>query len=198
MGPGTTSTVSPPPMTSSDAARAALIVLLQKAHAGELAAIHAYRGHAASVRDPAEKAEIREIEEQEADHRGRVFQILAALGAAPSPWRERVLLAVGRTIGLFCHVGGWYLPMYGAARLERSNIDEYVVAADLARTAGRPELVDDLLDMAQVEWDHEAYFRGKAERHFLHRFFPRWPVPPARDSYRGKRVRDVERELSAT
>lgn len=185
-------------MTEATAARSALVVLLQKAHAGELAAIHAYRGHAASVRDPAEKAEIRAIEEQEADHRARVARILAALGAAPSPRRERMLLVIGRTIGLLCRVGGWYVPMYGAGRLERSNIDEYVVAARLARTAGHPEFVDDLLDMAEVEWDHEAYFRGKAQSHFLHRLIPHWPVPPARDTYRREFDSEIGRELAAT
>lgn len=68
--------------------------------------------------------------------------------------------------------------MYGAARLERANIDEYVRAAELAAEAGRSEWVEDLLAMAEVEWEHEAWFRSKAEAHPLWKWAPKW-APPA-------------------
>jgi rubrerythrin len=51
----------------------ALIVLLQKAYSAEKAAAFAYQGHAASVKDPAEKATIRQIELDEWNHRREVL-----------------------------------------------------------------------------------------------------------------------------
>ena len=53
-----------------------LIALLQLAHSGELAASLAYDGHWRSVRDPAERREIHEIEREELEHRARVRQML--------------------------------------------------------------------------------------------------------------------------
>lgn len=33
--------------------------------------------------------------------------------------------------------------------------------------------------MAEVEWDHEAYFRSKVESHWLRRMIRVWPpIPP--------------------
>ena len=68
--------------------------------------------------------------------------------------------------------------MYGAGRLESHNIGEYEDAARYARGCGRSDFVDCLLTMAEVEWDHEAYFRGKVEGHTWTRFIPIWPQPP--------------------
>ena len=106
-----------------------LIELLRLAHAGELAAAHAYNGHWRSVRDGAERVEIRRIELEELDHRRCVRAMLAALGAAPDRLRELRLWLVGRTIGLLCLIGGWFVPMYGAGKLESGNIGEYEEAA---------------------------------------------------------------------
>ncbi len=157
---------------------------MQLAYSGELAATHAYIGHARSVRDPAEKAEIGVIEKQEIEHRERVGEILAALGAGPDPRRERSQLRVGKVVGALCHVGGWLIPMYGAGWLERGNIVEYEIAARLAVEAGVPEFVDDLLEMAEVEWDHEQYFRGKVREHWMGRRLPIWSMPPPREAIR--------------
>ena len=82
--------------------------------------------------------------------------------------------AVGRLISLFCQVGGWFFPMYGAARLEAQNIREYELAARLAEAAGLRDFVEPLLEMAEVEWDHELYFRSKAMQHPLWRLMPKW------------------------
>jgi hypothetical protein len=169
---------------SRDGDEPALVALLRLAYSGELAAAHAYEGHRDSVRDPAEKAEIEKIRLQELDHRERVGRMLARLGSGPDPRREKTMALVGKTISLLCRVGGWYVPMYGAAKLESGNIVEYEVAARYARSLGLSEFVDDLLDMAEVEWDHELYFRTKAETSFLHRFFPHWPIPAPRETIR--------------
>lgn len=95
-------------------------------------------------------------------------------------------MLVGTVISWFCHVGGWFFPMYGAAKLERGNIVEYEVAARLARETGHDEYVESLLEMAEVEWDHELYFRTKAMSHWLWRWVPRWAPPPPRSSIRAR------------
>ena len=53
-----------------------LIRILQNAHAGEVAAAYAYRGHWKSLRESPEKARIKEIEAEEWDHRRRVGEWL--------------------------------------------------------------------------------------------------------------------------
>ena len=166
------------------ASRTALIALLQLAYSGELAAAHAYRGHARSVSKPEERAAIEEIERDEWHHRELVGRMLAELGAGPDRSRERRSAVIGRVLGFLCHVSGWLAPMWGAGRLESRNVREYEEAARLARAAGRGEWVDCLLTMAEVEWDHERYFRERVLSHRLARFVPMWTVPPPRESIR--------------
>src|SRR6185503_6830672 len=113
-------------------ARRALVALLQLAFSGELAAAHAYRGHARAVRDPEERRRIEEIEREEWHHRELVGRMLAELGSGPDPSRERRAAVIGRVLGALCHVGGWLAPMYGAGRLESRNVREYETAAALA------------------------------------------------------------------
>jgi demethoxyubiquinone hydroxylase (CLK1/Coq7/Cat5 family) len=165
-------------------ARDSLIRLLRLAHAGERAAALAYRGHGRSVSDPEERQAIARIEREEWEHRRCLAAMLAARALAPSAWREPVMAAVGRVLGALCHVAGWFLPMYGAGWIERRNVWEYVHAARFARDAGEPELVEPLLRMAEVEHDHEAYFRAKATRHWLRRIIPLWRALPPKAALR--------------
>jgi rubrerythrin len=168
-----------------------LVRQLQLAHAGELAAARAYRGHARSVRRADERAAIVRIEADEWGHRRRVRLMLAALGAEPSPRRERAMGLVGKIIGLLCYVSGWFFPMYGAGWIERRNVHEYLDAATFAARAGRPELVEPLLGMAEVEWDHEQFFRTKARGHLLCRIIPLWTELPPRDALRAPLLESV-------
>ncbi|MET0619549.1 MAG: ferritin-like domain-containing protein [Thermoanaerobaculia bacterium] len=175
-----------------DSSRSGLIGILQFAYSGELAAGYAYRGHARSVSDPSERDRIRKIEEEEWHHRRLVGGILESLGARPL-WRREVRGAIiGRVLGLLCHVSGWLAPMYGAGKLESRNIREYEDAARFARDCGREDLIDCLLTMAEVEWDHEAYFRGRVLSHPRGRRMRIWPQPPPkeriRESYAEERV----------
>jgi rubrerythrin len=139
--------------------RRKLIALLQLAYSGELAAAYAYRGHWKSVSNADEKAAIQKIENDEWRHRELVGGMLASLESGPSRRRETRANVIGRTLGFLCHVMGWLAPMYGAGRLESRNIREYETAARYARECGHNELVDCLLEMAEVEWDHEHYSR---------------------------------------
>src|ERR1043166_8959993 len=106
-----------------------LVRQLQGAYSGELAAGYAYRGHWHSVRDAAERERIRAIEAEEWHHRELVGAMLRDLGAAPSRKREAIFWCIGKAIAGLCHVGGWFIPMYGAGKLERHNIVEYEDAA---------------------------------------------------------------------
>lgn len=161
-----------------------LIVILQHAYSGELAAAHAYRGHWKSLRDPAERERVRQIEDEEWHHRRQVGAMLHALDAAPRrrlEWRARL---IGGLLGPACHVSGWFAPMYGAGRLESRNVREYEEAARHAADSGHGEFVECLLTMAEVEWEHERYFREKVLGHRLARVIPIWPALPPKDTIR--------------
>ncbi len=156
-----------------------LIRVLQNAYSGELAAGYAYRGHWHSVRDLAERERIRVIEAEEWHHRELVGEMLRCLGAAPNRRREVIFWIIGRTAGILCHVSGWFFPMYGAGLLERRNIVEYEDAASYALDSNHEELIDCLLTMAEVEWEHEFSFRHKVLGHPFLRIFKLWdPAPP--------------------
>jgi rubrerythrin len=166
------------------AARLRLVRILQHAYSGERAAAYAYRGHWRAASDPAERARIEQIEQEEWRHRDQVGRLLGELGGAPQPIRELRALLIGRTLQVLCYVSGWFAPMYAAGRLERRNIVEYEDAARHAVECGRPDMVDCLLEMAEVEWEHEAYFRAQVEGHALTRLFKVWPPPPPKESIR--------------
>jgi len=144
-----------------------LIRILQNAYSGEAAAAYAYRGHWKSLQDSPEKIRIKEIEEEEWDHRRRVGEWLTYLGAKPSAARERIFWTIGRTLGLTCYLSGWFMPMYFAGRLESKNSVEYEEAAAFAKELGMDECVEDLLDMAHVEVEHEVFFRETVTGHRL-------------------------------
>ncbi len=148
-----------------ETARQNLIRILQYAYSGEVAAAYAYRGHWRSLRESPERTEIKKIEAEEWDHRRRVGEWLETLGAKPRAIRERALWTIGRMLGLMCYISGWFLPMYFAGRLESKNSVEYEEAAAYAREIGMDECVRDLLDMARVETEHEAFFRETLTGH---------------------------------
>ena len=172
-------------MTSAEIdSRQKLIELLQLAYSGELAAAYAYRGHWKSVRNAAEKTAIQNIENDEWRHRQLVGEMLTRLDSGPDPQRETRANIIGRTLGFLCHLTGWLAPMYGAGRLESRNIREYEAAARYARGCDRTDLIDCLLEMAEVEWDHEHYFRARVHEHLIGRHLPIWPQPPSKETIR--------------
>jgi demethoxyubiquinone hydroxylase (CLK1/Coq7/Cat5 family) len=171
-------------MPDADRSRRRLIRQLQGAYSGELAAGYAYRGHWKSVTDPGERERIRQIEAEEWHHRELVGGLLRDLGAGPNRVREAIFWTIGTTLGALCHVSGWFLPMYGAGKLERSNIVEYEHAAVFALECGREEMIDCILEMAEVEWEHEAFFRERLTGHPLLRVIPLWSAPRPKESIR--------------
>ena len=65
---------------------------------------------------------IRCIEAEEWDHRERVGRMIESLGGSPSRVRELRAFVTGSLLGFLCHVGGWFLPMYAAGKLESRNV----------------------------------------------------------------------------
>jgi hypothetical protein len=63
--------------------------------------------------------------------------MLAELGSGPDSARETRAAVIGRTVGFFCHISGWFFPMYGAGKLESRNIREYETAARYAVGCGQ-------------------------------------------------------------
>jgi demethoxyubiquinone hydroxylase (CLK1/Coq7/Cat5 family) len=175
-----------------------LITILQLAYSGELAAAYAYRGHWKSVSNEDERVRIRKIEDEEWHHRKLVGELLRSLNAHPVGHREIRAWIIGRGLGLLCHVMGWLAPMYGAGRLESRNIVEYETAARYARNCGREDFIDCLLTMAEVEWEHETYFRSRVLQHRLGRRLSLWPAPPPKETIRRSFQQDVELELAGT
>jgi hypothetical protein len=157
-----------------------------------IAAALAYRGHWKSVSDAEDRQRIRRIEEEEWRHRGLVGAMLRDLGESPGRLREVRAWLIGRTLGLLCHVSGWLAPMYGAGRLESRNVREYEAAARHALACGRDEWVDCLLTMAEVEWEHEAFFRSRVLSHRVGRRLRIWPAPPPKEAIRESFERDAQ------
>src|SRR5215207_728807 len=176
--------------------RAQLIATLQMAYSGELAAGYAYRGHWHSLNDPAERLHIKTIEDEEWHHRKLVGEMLGSLGSGPNRIREIRATMVGRVLGLLCHISGWFAPMYGAGKLESRNIVEYETAARHARDCGREDLIDCLLTMAEVEWEHERYFRECVLSHRWSKRIAVWPAPPPKETIRRSFYMDREPQSS--
>lgn len=152
----------------------ALIAGIAAEHANERGAALAYRGHARSLGQAPEAAQVRAIEAEEWHHREVLGELLAELGGARSWWREPVMAAIGWSIGVGCYVGGWLLPMWGAGLIERSNISAYRRLVRLAEEAGRGDLVATLAWLGQVEVEHAVYFLGQVSSHRVGRWLPRW------------------------
>jgi demethoxyubiquinone hydroxylase (CLK1/Coq7/Cat5 family) len=148
--------------------RSALIRGLQDAHAGELAAAYAYRGHWRSLRRrPAARAEVRRIEEAEWHHRSLVAAMLAELGGRPRRKRELLMGGVGRFFGGLCFVGGFFGPMYAAGRLEAMNVSQYQLARDQAAALGFDAFAGQLEEMRVEEDRHERFFGDQIRGHRL-------------------------------
>ncbi|MBL9089265.1 MAG: demethoxyubiquinone hydroxylase family protein, partial [Planctomycetia bacterium] len=160
-------------------ARRTLVRLLRQAHAGEGGAARAYVGHRASLSPGVTRAAIHRLLFDEVRHRKELRRMLAALGARPDPHLERTLGAVGRLVGVSCRVLGRWLPLVGAARVERRNVREYVEAAAAAARAGRPFTAARLRQLGDVEAEHAATLEALAADSAADRAgSPPWgPVP---------------------
>lgn len=68
--------------------------LLQKAYSAEKAAAFAYQGHAGSVKDPEQKAAIRQIELDEWNHRREVLEMMPKRRNYIPPYRASLYVTI--------------------------------------------------------------------------------------------------------
>jgi demethoxyubiquinone hydroxylase (CLK1/Coq7/Cat5 family) len=160
--------------------RSSLVGILKLAYSGELAAAYAYRGHWKSLKNPAEIIRIKQIEDEEWVHRQNIARMMEFMEIRPSVLREVRCWIVGRSIGIACHILGWFLPMYFAGRLESGNTIEYEHAAMHAGRLGLLDFENELQVMSRVEKEHELFFLGVISNHawlpFVSRIF-KWGAP---------------------
>lgn len=138
-----------------------LVDLLQKAYSAEKAAAFAYQGHAASLKDPEEKAAIRQIEIDEWNHRREVLAIMHDFDIPVSRWYEARFYLIGKAISASCHVIGWFMPFFFAGKLESGNVCEYFRAKQYFNSLGIRDYDRVLYDMGIKEKEHEVYFLEK-------------------------------------
>jgi len=138
-----------------------LVDHLRLAYSAEKAAAFAYIGHAASLRDPGERAYVRRIEREEWEHRDHVGRIMRHYGIPVSRWYECKYHVIGKVIGWSCHLIGRFMPFFFAGRLESGNVCEYVLMVQRFHRLGITEHDAILIAMGLTEKEHEDYFAGK-------------------------------------
>jgi rubrerythrin len=144
-----------------------LVKLLQLAYSGEKAAAFAYIGHAGSVRNPEEKAAIKQIEMDEWEHRETVLSIMRQHNISPSRYNEVKYHIIGRIISASCYIIGWFMPYYFAGRLESGNVCEYFLMKRYFNEIGITIHDDLLYEMEMKEKEHEVYFQKSLENNRL-------------------------------
>ena len=150
-----------------------LIKLLKKAYSAEKAAAYAYQGHAGSVSNKLEKIAIRQIEEDEWNHRREVLEIMNYYHIAPSPWYEFRFAIIGKIISGSCYVIGWFMPFFFAGKLESGNVCEYFRAKQFFNSLGIHQFDQVLYDMGIKEKEHEIYFLNKIKNSRVLPYFER-------------------------
>ncbi len=150
-----------------------LVKLLQLASSAEKAAAFAYIGHAGSVKNPDQKAAIRQIELDEWRHRETVLAIMQQYEISPSRYNEVKYHIIGRAISLSCYVIGWFMPYYFAGRLESGNVCEYFIMMRYFHEVGITDHDEALYEMGMKEKEHEVYFQKSLETNPLLPLFER-------------------------
>src|ERR1700722_12918091 len=145
--------------------------LLQRAYSAEKAAAFAYQGHAGSVKDPTEKKAIRQIEEDEWNHRREVLAIMDQYEIPISSKYERQYHIIGKVISTSCYIIGWFMPFYFAGRLESGNVCEYFRMKQYFNSLGIKEHDHILYEMGMKEKEHEVYFLNGIKDNKLLPFF---------------------------
>ena len=148
-----------------------LVTLLQRAYSAERAASFAYIGHAGSLKDPIAKARVKEIENDEWDHRRHVLAIMRQHEIPISRSFEVRYYLIGKIISASCYVIGWFMPYFFAGKLESGNVCEYFVMMHYFHALGIREHDTVLYEMGMKEKEHEVYFLQQIKDSRLLPFF---------------------------
>ena len=135
-----------------------LVELLQRAYSAERAASFAYIGHAGSLKDPAAKAAVKQIEDDEWAHRRHVLAIMQRYDIPVSRSFEIRYYLIGKIIAGSCYVIGWFMPYFFAGKLESGNVCEYFVMMHYFHSLGIKDHDQILYEMGMKEKEHEVYF----------------------------------------
>ena len=135
-----------------------LIDSLRKAYSAEKAASFAYIGHAGSLKSPEEKERVRQIEQDEWDHRRNVLKIMQQYDIPVSKYYEVKYHIIGKIIGYSCYVIGRFMPYFFAGKLESGNVCEYFVMLRYFHSLGITDHDEILYQMGIKEKEHEVYF----------------------------------------
>ena len=135
-----------------------LVDSLRKAYSAEKAASFAYVGHAGSLKSPEEKERVRQIEQDEWDHRRNVLKIMQQYDIPVSKYYEVKYHVIGKIIGYSCYVIGRFMPYFFAGKLESGNVCEYFVMIRYFHSLGITEHDEILYEMGIKEKEHEVYF----------------------------------------
>jgi hypothetical protein len=138
-----------------------LVEILQRAYSAERAASFAYIGHAGSLKDPLAKAAVKQIENDEWDHRRHVLEIMRKYEVPVSRWFELRYYVIGKFISASCYVIGWFMPYFFAGKLESGNVCEYFVMMHYFHSLGIRDHDQILYEMGMKEKEHEIYFLGQ-------------------------------------
>lgn len=137
--------------------------LLQKAYSAEKAASYAYQGHAASVKNKLEKIAIKQIEDDEWNHRKEVLAIMNYYDIPVSRWYEIRFAIIGKLISASCYIIGWFMPFFFAGKLESGNVCEYFRMKHFFNDLDIHDWDIILYEMGMKEKEHEIYFRDKVK-----------------------------------
>jgi hypothetical protein len=148
-----------------------LVDLLKMAYSAEKAAAFAYQGHAGAVKKQEEKTAIRQIEEDEWNHRREVLGLMQQYNVPVSKYYEFRFHVVGKIISGSCYVIGWFMPFYFAGRLESGNVCEYFRMKQYFNSLGITEHDKLLYEMGIKEKEHEVYFLEQIKTNKLLPFF---------------------------
>jgi len=147
---------------------------MKKAYSAEKAAAFAYQGHAGAVKNPQEKAAIRQIEIDEWNHRSEVLAVMQQYDVPVSKYYEIRFHIIGKVISASCYVIGWFMPFYFAGRLESGNVCEYFRMKQYFNSLGITEHDQLLYDMGIKEKEHEVYFLEQIKTNKLLPFFEKY------------------------
>jgi hypothetical protein len=141
----------------------ALTKLLQQAYSAEKAAAFAYIGHAKNVKIAAEKLAIKQIEDDEWEHRREVLALMREYDIPVSKFYEFKYHIIGKVISGLCYVIGRFMPFFFAGKLESGNVCEYFRMRQYFNSIGiyKHDLI--LYEMGIKEKEHEVYFLAQVK-----------------------------------
>jgi hypothetical protein len=169
-----------------------LVDLLQKAYSAEKAAAFAYQGHAGSIKNLAQKLEIKQIEMDEWDHREEVLAIMKQYDIPVSRYYEVGFYIIGKVISISCYFIGRFMPFYFAGSLESGNVCEYFRMKQYFNELGIKDHDIALYEMGIKEKVHEVYFLNKIKEDRLLPIFERFFSWGPRKSFNNVNLEDKQ------